>query len=547
MTPTPPPTRDVDADRGAARAAAGVGAARLSGVARETVMAATVGVGGAGDALRVALQLPGLVQNLLGESVLSAAVTPDYTRLSTEQRHREAAQLAATAAALLAAVSGVVVAVGLAFTELLVRTVAPGVAADPQLLDLAVSLTRVTLPAVVLPVATTWCVSVLTSHQVQFRTHASPVIWNAAQVGAMAAAAAAGLGVTLVAEAAAWGVAVGAAAQLASLLPTTLRLLGGARALRAARRHVAGLAGRAAAAVAGRGALQLSALVELALASLLATGSVAALGLAQPLHMLPIALVAVPVAAAELPLLSADLRRTHARLSTAGPRVLLLVAPASVALLAASGPVVAALYQRGAFTPQDTTVVAAVAAAYAPSIPASALSRLGHAALYAAGAPGSAALSGTLRVTVALACGAALMLPLEQVSVDAAGAVSADWSWPPWPLPSGDGARLGIAGLAAGASLGAWVEWAWVRWRLRRFCGPLTVLGAAEAARIAAAATASAASVVCTARVFEHSHPMLAAPLLVLTAGAVLWTVAAASGSPTARTAVRRAAAALRR
>ena len=83
--------------QGAAAAAAGIGASRLSGLARTALVTNVLGIGTIGDAFAAAMRIPNFLQNLLGEGALSGAFVPAYSSLterdetgsgSTRRRHR---------------------------------------------------------------------------------------------------------------------------------------------------------------------------------------------------------------------------------------------------------------------------------------------------------------------------------------------------------------------------------------------------------------------------------------------------------------------------
>ena len=100
----PPPSRPRRAPRPPAaepRRAPGVDAGRrrhpavpVAGLIREIVIGAFLGTSPAADAFKAALRIPNLLQNLLGEGVLSASFIPVYARLRAEGRHEEAGRLA---------------------------------------------------------------------------------------------------------------------------------------------------------------------------------------------------------------------------------------------------------------------------------------------------------------------------------------------------------------------------------------------------------------------------------------------------------------------
>ena len=64
--------------------AAGILLSRCAGLIREVVIGAVLGVSPAADAFKAALRIPNLMQNLLGEGVLSASFIPVYARLRAE-------------------------------------------------------------------------------------------------------------------------------------------------------------------------------------------------------------------------------------------------------------------------------------------------------------------------------------------------------------------------------------------------------------------------------------------------------------------------------
>ena len=62
--------------RGSAVVGAGIFLSRVAGLGREMVAGRVIGLGGPADALATALRIPNLLQNLLGEGVLSASFVP---------------------------------------------------------------------------------------------------------------------------------------------------------------------------------------------------------------------------------------------------------------------------------------------------------------------------------------------------------------------------------------------------------------------------------------------------------------------------------------
>jgi putative peptidoglycan lipid II flippase len=127
--------------------------------------------------------------------------------------------------------------------------------------------------------------------------------------------------------------------------------------------------------VLGAGVTQLNLLISTALASLLPGGSVSYLYYADRLNQLPLGVVGIAVATAILPPLSRQVRTgddpgAMATQNRAIELALLLTLPAAAALIVLAEPILAVLFQRGAFGPTETAATAAALAAYAAGLPA---------------------------------------------------------------------------------------------------------------------------------------------------------------------------------
>ncbi|MGA1774073.1 MAG: murein biosynthesis integral membrane protein MurJ [Nitriliruptoraceae bacterium] len=453
---------------GSRAVAAAILLSRLAGLVRERVIAQWLGTGFGAEAVRAALRIPNLLQNLLGDGVLSAAFVPSYARLVAEGREEEAGRLAAAVAAVLLAVTAVLATLGVLFAEPLTRVLAPGFPPGTAKFDLTVQLVRVLAPGAGVLVLSAWALGVLTAHRRFFRAYVAPVLWNAAIVTAGVAAGLRGLAEADVARAVAVGALVGAVLQLAVQLPA-VRRHGGPLALRPVRpRASAALPAvlRAArGAIASRGVVQLSAYLDLAVASLLAAGAVAALGYAQVLHLLPVSLFGMSVAAAALPDLATTGRAAPAvaaaRVRSSLRRTTAFALPTAVAYVVVGEHVVALLFGGGAFGPAETRQVAAVLAAYALGLAATTQGRVLQSTLHALDDTRTPARVAGLRVLVGTAVGVGLMLVLDAWRLDAGGPTLAGAIGPASAAERGAEAsllRLGAVGLALGASLGAWVE-----------------------------------------------------------------------------------------
>jgi putative peptidoglycan lipid II flippase len=216
--------------------------------------------------------------------------------------------------------------------------------------------------------------------------------------------------------------------------------------------------------VIGAGAYQISSIIDTQLASLLEEGAVAVLGYAQLLAVLPVSLFGISVAAVALPELSRDAAKDagdalRERLATGARRVAYFAVPSAVALAVLAEPLVAALFETGAFGAEETTMTAAVVAAYAMAVPAQAVVKLfasGHYALGDTRTPVKIAI-----LSVALSAGAAFWLM----------------------------GYFGPAGIAAGAAVGGYANSVLNFGALRRRLG--SILSGVEHQAILAAAMAT--------------------------------------------------------
>jgi putative peptidoglycan lipid II flippase len=486
---------------------AGIALSRLSGLVREIVITSLLGVSAAADAFKAALRIPNLLQNLLGEGVLSASFIPVYAKLVDDgeddpEARAEAGRLAGAIAGLLCALVAVLVVLGVLLARPLTMVLTPGF--DGERLDLAVDLLRIMFPGIGFLVLSAWCLGVLNSHRRFFLSYVAPVLWNVAQIVVVVAVAIAGASPAGLATGLAWGVVLGGAVQLGVQLPAVRSLVGGIRlSLDRRRESVRSVLSRFGAVFVGRGVIQLVGYLDLVLASLLAVGAVSAMTYAQVLYLLPISLFGMAVAAAELPELSrlgaagrAAIRR---RLAGGMDRITFYVAFTVAMYIAAGDVIVGALLQRREFGADDTRLVWFALAAFSLGLLATTRSRLLQNGLYALDRPRVVARIAVTRVVLSAGIGALLMFPLDRFAVVDGDLERADGFWGQLPdairlLPDGP-PRLGIVGLALGAAVSSWVEYRLLRgalaWRLGRMprTGPDTrwAVVAAVAAGVLAA------------------------------------------------------------
>lgn len=473
--------------RGSNLVAAGILVSRLSGLVRTRVFGHFFGASAIADAFNVAFRIPNIMQNLLGEGVLSASFIPVYVRLLDQDRDEEAGRLAGAVLGLLTAVASAVSLLAVVLAGPLTSLVAPGFTGPKR--ELTVQLMQIVSPGIGILVLSAWCLGVLNSHRHFFLSYVAPVLWNLVQIAALVGGA-----VVLLADpwnpataserqleqlvvALAVGTLVGGLAQLAVQIPSVRRLEPNLRpSLSRAVPGVSRVMRAAGPVVAGRGVVQLATYIDVLLASLLATGAVSLLYYSQQLYLLPVSLFGMSIAAAELPDLSSmdpsDVSTLQHRIDDGLGRVGFWVAGTAVIYLVVGDFLVGTLWGSGAFDEQVSQAVWLVLGMFALGLVATTSSRLLQSLLYGVGDTRTPARISVMRVAVSILVGGVLMLQFDRFGlVDGTITLLDPGSLPTWrpvdaTLRSADPVgrlRLGAVGLAAGAGIGAWVEWRGLR------------------------------------------------------------------------------------
>jgi len=484
--------------------AAGILLSRLAGFVRERALAHYLGNSMASGAFRAALRIPNLLQNLLGEGVLSASFIPVYARLLAEGRVDEARRVARTVATLLALVASLLTLVGILAAPWVIDVLAPGFHGEVR--ALTVRLVRILFPGAALVVLSAWCLGVLNSHRRFFLSYASPVLWNTALV-----AVAVGFGGRLVGHPGgqsdlavylAWGAVAGSGLQLLVQLPTVFSLTRSLAPLLAVK--AAGVRKTLRAfgpVVLGRGSVQVSSYLDQLLASYLGAAMVSAMAYAQILFLLPISLFGMSISAAELPEMSSAHGtpeevgvKLQARLGGGLRQVVFLVAPSVVAFFAIGPTLVAAIFQTGRFGARDTHEVWLILCGSAIGITAGAMGRLLSSAFYALHDTKTPLYAALWRVSLTFIAGWAVTLPLR--------------------AHYGYAAVWGAVGLTASAGAASWLELSLLRFWLGKKIGAVKLPAGLMARAFGCAAVAGGAGFAAQ-RALGHAGPWVRAAAVV--------------------------------
>ncbi len=494
-TPTPETTPETNSGSSAESArhgsnlvAAGILASRVIGFVRLRVFGTFFGTSAVADAFNAAFRIPNVMQNLLGEGVLSASFIPVHARLLAEGRREEAGRVAGAVLGLLVVAAGVTSLVAILFADPLTSLIAWGFVGAKR--ELTVTLMRIVTPGIGLLVVSAWCLGVLNAHRRFFLSYVAPVLWNVVQIAALVAAgwfvldpplSVDGASVSQLqrlAVALAFGTLAGGLAQVLVQVPSVLRLEPGLRpSLDRTLPGVRRVLRAAGPVVAGRGVVQVATFVDVLMASLLATGAISLLYYSQQLYLLPVSLFGMSLAAAELPDLSAmdhtDVDTIDRRIDHGLSRVAFWVVGSATIYVVVGDLLVGLLFRAGAFGGDEQLAVWLVLSMFSLGLVATTSSRLLQSLLYGIGDTRTPAVVSVVRVSVSIVVGAILMLQLDRFGiVDGAVTMIDPGSLPAFgPVDAslrgdavGQALRLGAVGLAIAAGVGAWVEWR----RLRR-------------------------------------------------------------------------------
>ena len=402
---------------------------RVLGFLRDILIARALGAGPVADAFFVAFKLPNLFRRLFAEGAFNLAFVPLFAaRLESGGRAAALAFAEQALAVLLWALLLFTVAAEIAMPWLM-RGFAPGFAGDAEKLALVTQLARLTFPYLLLISLVSLLAGVLNSVERFAAAAAAPILLNLCLIAGLLLF---GRLSATPGHALAWAVSAAGMAQLAwmawnchraGLLPALPR-----PRLSADVRRLLVLVAPAAV---GAGVQQLNLLVDVIIASLLPTGAISFLYFADRIVQLPLGVVGVALGTVLLPSLSravgaGDEAAACEHQNRALELALLLTLPAAAALAVIAGPIIAVLFERGAFGPAATAATAGALAAYACGLPAFVLVKVLAPGYFARQNTRTPVRVAALCLVVNLVLNLLLMGPLGHVGIALASAIS---SW----------------------------------------------------------------------------------------------------------------------
>jgi putative peptidoglycan lipid II flippase len=471
---------------------------RITGFMRDVLMAWTLGRGVLSDAFIVAFLFPNYFRQIFGEGTINPAFLPRYASLRARGELGAAALFADRVFSWQMAAQLVILVLALTFMPAIIHVLAPGFADNPTQLALTVHLARITFP---------YLIMTLVAIQLSAMLNAIEKFWAAAawsnfQNLSMIATLLAAHWFPNAAYAAAWGVVLGGVTQLLFMRWAARRdgislHIAWPRWTPEIKEFFIALG----AVTVGAGSVALAPFVDTVIASLLPTGTRTALYYADRINQLPLGVLGIALGTVLLPEMSTklalgDRSGSDAAQNRSAALSLLLTLPFAAVFLAIPDTIMRAIFAHGAFDKNAAALSAVALAAYGVGLPAMALVRIFASTFYARHDTLTPA-----RVTIsAIVVNIALKFLLV-------------WCF-----------GLGIAGIALGTSVAAWVNVVLLAILGRR--SKLLQLGnqfwdALLPVALAGGATGIAAyAAVVLARIFAHAGPILQLGSAIVAAGA---------------------------
>jgi putative peptidoglycan lipid II flippase len=400
---------------------------RLTGFARDIMLAAILGAGPVADAFFVAFRLPNHFRAIFAEGAFNAAFVPAYAHVHGEHGEASAKLFADRVFTLLFLSQVVLLVAAWLFMSPAMSILAPGFSDDAQQRGLAIELTRITFPYLLLITLVTLYGGMLNVMHRFASAAAASIFLNISMMATLAFA----VFFPTAGHAAAWGVLISGFLQY-FLLAGDLATHGGLPRFAPLRldEDIRAFFRALGPATLGSMGTQVAMFADTIIATFLPAGALSALYYADRLNQLPIGVIGIAIGTVLLPEMSRRL--------TAGDQVgameaqrrafdftLLFSVPFVAAFLAVPDVITRAMFARGAFTKGDAAAAGATLAAYAIGLIPFVLIRSAVSTFYArkdTATPVRASLTG---LTVNMLLKVLLMGSLAQVGLALATAVGA--------------------------------------------------------------------------------------------------------------------------
>ena len=400
---------------------------RLTGFARDIMLAAILGAGPVADAFFVAFRLPNHFRAIFAEGAFNAAFVPAYAHVQGGKGEASAKLFSDRVFTLLFLSQVVLLVLAWLFMPQLMTLLAPGFTHDDAQRNLAIALTRITFPYLLLITLVTLYGGMLNVMHRYASAAAASIFLNISMMATLAIAAF----FPTVGHAAAWGVLISGFLQY-FLLAGDLATHGGLPRFAPLKldEDIRAFFRALGPATLGSMGTQVAMFADTIIATFLPAGALSALYYADRLNQLPIGVIGIAIGTVLLPEMSRRLSAgDHVGAMEQQRRAfdftLLFSVPFVAAFLAVPDAITRALFARGAFTKADAAAAGATLAAYAIGLIPFVLIRSAVATFYArknTATPVKASLTG---LTVNMLLKLILMGSMAQVGLALATAIGA--------------------------------------------------------------------------------------------------------------------------
>ena len=158
---------------------------RILGFLRDMVIAHFFGAGMAADAFFVAFRIPNLWRRLVGEGSLTISFIPVYTEYLTQKAEGETRKVTHIAFTIAAVLLAALVVLGIIFSPILIRIIAPGFVKIPEKFQLTVTLNQIIFPYLFFMGLLALCMGILNSLRHFFAPAFAPAFLNISIIAAV--------------------------------------------------------------------------------------------------------------------------------------------------------------------------------------------------------------------------------------------------------------------------------------------------------------------------------------------------------------------------
>ncbi len=351
---------------------------RITGFVREILTATYLGAGAVSDAFFVAFQLPNLFRSLFAEGAFSAGFVPIFAQKLEKEGPEKAKAFADEAFAMLSVVLLAFTILMILFMPWVLYVMAPGFGKIPGQLERTTELARIAFPYLMFVSLTMLQSGVLNALNHYAVAAAAPVLLNITLIAALLIGFGTGGDRAIFL---AWGVFAAGVAQFIWLAAECRRV--GMRFKWVRPRlspDVKLLMIRMLPVAFGAGVYQINLVVNKMIATLVGPGAVSWINYADRVNLLPVGIFGTAIGIALLPLLTRQIQAGNETAAIANQNraievSLLLTIPAAAGIAMLAGPITSALFEHGAFTPQDRVAVASALLAFSFGLPAYVLNK----------------------------------------------------------------------------------------------------------------------------------------------------------------------------